>query len=382
MHGKTLDWHCNPLVRSFFFTECGGKLMGTKGTIESPGYPKPYPVNTICEWIIEVSPHHTIIFDLEDMDIETSSMCTWDHATAYDLSASDGVVDSTENLDDTEGPELFKLCGVKVATTMERNQSATNRALVRFISDESFQRRGFRLHYHESCGQSLSVDETDYQYIILQRQAPSSENCVWVLRASDPGKHIIFTPTHVQLYQQESARYPSEGDCMSHGVKIYEGVSATGTPRLQFCRSHPPALISVGAALTISVPLSLIADFEGHFMTMDMVCGSSYDALSGRFTTPYYPNSYPVNFECVWQIDATPGNSISLTIESFDMEESDGCNNDYLEIREDSERGPLIGVYCGKKVPPVVHSKGSIWIKFKSNDDVVGEGFMASYNYG
>lgn len=316
------------------------------------------------------------------MDIESAFECIWDHVTVYDLSASDGITDTSDNVDDTEISQIFRLCGSSLESSINHNQSTTNRALVRFMTDDSNQRRGFRLHYHESCGQTQSIDETDYQYIMLQRQVPSNESCVWVLRANDPGKHIIFTPTHVQLYPQESSRYPSEGDCMAHGVKIYEGVTATGTPRLQFCRSHPPALISVGAALTISVPLSLIADFEGHFMTMDVMCGSTYDALSGRFTSPYYPSSYPVNIECVWVIEATAGNSISLTLESFDMEESDGCNNDYLEIREDSERGPLIGVYCGKQVPPAVHSKGNIWMKFKSNDDVVGEGFMASYNYG
>lgn len=354
--------------------------MGSKGIIESPKYPEPYPPNSNCEWTIEVSPHHTIIFEMEEMDLESGMACNWDHVSAYDLSASDGFTD-VESLDDTEGGRLFVMCGQNIKE-MSRNQSATNRALVRFVSDETVHHKGFRLHYHESCGQTQVIDETDYQYIMLQRQVPTNESCVWVLRAADPGKHIIFTPTHVQLYPDASAQYPSEGDCMEHGVKIYEGINVTGTPRQKFCRSHPPALISTGSSLTISVPLSLIADFEGHFMTMDISCGSTYDALSGRFTSPYYPNSYPVNIDCEWIISATAGNSLSLTLESFDMEQSDGCNNDYLEIREESERGALIGVYCGNKVPPVVRSKGSIWLKFKSNDDVVGEGFMASYNYG
>ncbi|KAL7745333.1 hypothetical protein ACLKA6_015352 [Drosophila palustris] len=360
-----------------FKSKCGGKLMKKSGTIQSPGYPRTYPPNSDCEWVLEVSPHHTIIFDVEDLDLETGLGCGWDKLSAHDLSASDSLTDPDVDQDDTEGAQIFQGCSGGIALS----RSTTNRALVRFTTDSSVQHKGFRLHYRESCGQSLLIDETDFQYISLTHQVARNETCVWQLRAADPNKHIIFTPVHVQLHSEPSANYPTEGDCMPHGIQIYEGVTTTGTPRLQFCRSHPPALISHGDALTISVPLSLVAEFEGHYMTMDSTCGSGYTALSGRFTTPYYPSSYPVNIECEWIVQASEGNSLSLTIESFDLELSDGCNNDYLEVREDSSRGKLIGVYCGTQVPPAIKSKGSIWMKFKSNDDVVGEGFMASYNY-
>ncbi|KAH8397987.1 hypothetical protein KR222_008302, partial [Zaprionus bogoriensis] len=361
--------------------KCGGKMTSKSGIIESPGYPKAYDANSDCEWIVEVSPHHTIIFLMEDINIESGSECHWDSVTAYDLSASDGNTDD-DSLDDSEGQQLFQLCGSTIfASRLVRDQSTTNRALVRFTTDESVQGKGFRLQYRESCGQNLQLDETDFQYISIQRQVPVNESCVWVLRAADPGKHVVFTPTHVALHSQIASQYPNEGDCMTRGVKVYEGLTATGTPRQQFCRSHPPALFSNGAALTVSVPLALISEFEGHVVTVDVVCGSTYSATRGRFTSPYYPQSYPVNIECLWLIEASAGNSLTLTLESFELEQSDGCNNDYLEIREESESGALIGVYCGNTVPPAVVSKGSIWLKFKSNDDVVGEGFMAVYNY-
>lgn len=335
---------------------------------------------------MEVSPHHTIVFDFQDLDIEDGYGCGWDYVAAYDMSGSDGVSDSdadSDTLDDSEGRQIFKVCTRSFqGASNERTESATNRAIVRFVTDDSVESRGFQLHYHESCGQTLFIDETDFQYLNLVHQAARNETCVWVLQASDPSKHIIFTPTHIQLRDELSTSYPRESDCMTHGVKIYEGVTASGTPRQQFCRSHPPAVISRGQALTISVPLALIAEFEGHYMTMDTLCGSGYNALSGRFTSPYYPDSYPVNIECEWVLQASAGNSLSLTIESLDLEQSDGCNNDYLELREESARGALLGVYCGNQLPAAISSKGSIWIKFKSNDDVVGEGFMASYNYG
>ncbi|XP_002071743.3 cubilin homolog [Drosophila willistoni] len=350
---------------------CGGKLTARNGVIESPNYPKNYPAGSHCEWLLEVSLHHQIIFDMQDMVLEEGYDCSWDYLEAFDMSPGDG-------LDDTEGDRIFKVCD---GWSNARNRSTSNTALLRFVSDDSGSRRGFRLHFRESCGQTVDVDETDFDYLMMQRQAARNESCVWVLRATDPGKHIIFTPTEILLHPEASQMYPSEGDCMPYGIQIYDGVEPKGTPRTRFCHSHPPAIISNGRALTIKVPLNVVAVFDGHYMTMDTACGSLYTALSGRFTTPYYPNSYPTNIECTWVIQAISGNSLSLTFESMDLEQSDGCNNDYVEVREESATGQLIGVYCGNQVPNVLRVKGSIWLKFKSDNDVVGEGFMASYNY-
>ncbi|XP_043658315.1 cubilin homolog [Drosophila teissieri] len=350
-------------------TTCGGKLAARNGVIESPNYPLNYPAHSECEWQVEVSPHHQIVFEMSDLDLESGYGCNWDYLEAYDLAE-----------DDSEGRKLFKVCG-DVEESSELLASSSNMAVVRFISDDSISRKGFRLHFHESCGQTISVDESMFDYIQMSRQAARNETCLWVFQAQEPNKRIIFTPTHVKLREDADQRYPTEGDCLDVGVKIYEGTEPQGTPRLKFCRSHPPALISNGQALTVSVPLQLVEEFEGHYMMMDTSCGSVYTALSGKFSSPYYPASYPPNIECLWLLEASVGNSISLTLESLDLEKSDGCNRDYLEVREESERGQLIGVYCGNELPGVIHSRGAIWMKFKSDDDTVGEGFMASYNY-
>ncbi|XP_030381464.1 cubilin homolog [Scaptodrosophila lebanonensis] len=351
-------------------SKCGGKMITKQGIIQSPQYPMPYPINSNCEWTIEVSPHHTINFELEDISLETGHSCGWDYLEAFDLSA-DGI-------DDSDGNRIFRICDVPENENMH---SSSNLALVRFISDDSMQHRGFKLHYYESCGETRLIDETEFEYIDIARHVPSNETCVWKLIAADPTKRIIFTPTHVLLNPVAAAKYPTEGDCMPNGVQVYEGTEATGRARLQYCNSHPPAIISSGNALTISVPFNLVSEFESHYMTMDTLCGSLYYSLYGKFTSPYYPESYPVNIECQWGIEASAGNSITVTFESLDMEQSDGCNNDYLEVREDDERGTLLGVYCGNNIPTPVKSKSAVWIKFKSNDDIVGEGFIASYNY-
>jgi hypothetical protein len=35
----------------------------------------------------------------------------------------------------------------------------------------------------------------------------------------------------------------------------------------------------------------------------------------------------------------------------FDLEESEYCNRDYVEIHRDSAEGPILGHFCGNTVP-------------------------------
>lgn len=176
--------------------------------------------------------------------------------------------------------------------------------------------------------------------------------------------------------------YRTEGDCIDKGAVVYDGTSDSSPVRARFCKSHPPDIISNGHALTLKVPMGLIAEIDALAYQLDNSCGSVYRSITGKFTTPNYPAAYPVNIQCSWYIDASQGNSIGLTFESMDIEDSDECNNDYVEIRDVGSMGKLLGVYCGNKMPSVIKGSQSLSIMFNSNNDIVGEGFMATYYYG
>ena len=81
----------------------------------------------------------------------------------------------------------------------------------------------------------------------------------------------------------------------------------------------------------------------------------------------------------------------------FDLEDSKGCKNDYVEFREaeiepDDPKtitgwyGPILtGRLCGKTKPGSIKSKGSIvWVLFISdrNSTTVYKGFKASFKAG
>lgn len=73
---------------------------------------------------------------------------------------------------------------------------------------------------------------------------------------------------------------------------------------------------------------------------------------------------------------------MTANIVMLDIDETENCNGDYLEVREASGTGKLIGVYCGKQAPPALLQTNTYWLKFRSDNDGVGRGFLLEYNYG
>lgn len=66
----------------------------------------------------------------------------------------------------------------------------------------------------------------------------------------------------------------------------------------------------------------------------------------------------------------------------MDIENSEDCNKDYLEIREFDSNGKILGIHCGSNIPTQMKAEKKLWIKFNSDNDETGRGFYAQYNYG
>lgn len=113
------------------------------------------------------------------------------------------------------------------------------------------------------------------------------------------------------------------------------------------------------------------------------------ESEEGTFSSPGYPDNYPLETQCEWTIKASEGNGVQLSFEEFDLADSTNCDDDYVEIRENSKIGKLIGVFCGGNVPSnISHTGNALWLLFNSNKRlagssvVTGKGFLAHYNLG
>ncbi|XP_005335338.2 tolloid-like protein 2 [Ictidomys tridecemlineatus] len=110
-------------------------------------------------------------------------------------------------------------------------------------------------------------------------------------------------------------------------------------------------------------------------------CGETLQDTTGNFSAPGFPNGYPSYSHCVWRISVTPGEKIILNFTSMDLFKSRLCWYDYVEVRDGYWRkAPLLGRFCGDKVPePVVSTDSRLWVEFRSSSNILGKGFFAVY---
>ncbi|CAG0899670.1 unnamed protein product [Darwinula stevensoni] len=117
--------------------ECGGVLRETSGEIESPGYPREYPVGIECIWIFEVD--QPIALTFEDFALDGSRDCLKEHVEIL------------------EGENRWTFCGENnPGTIFSQSDQVTiifrsdgNRAVIgnRAATGE----RGFRMAYNSTC---------------------------------------------------------------------------------------------------------------------------------------------------------------------------------------------------------------------------------------
>ncbi|XP_055842375.1 cubilin homolog isoform X2 [Episyrphus balteatus] len=345
-------------------SKCGGNFVLSNGVISSPNYPHNYDSNLHCEWYVEVSQHSTMTLTLEELDLEDSYECSMDALKIY-------------HSKEIEGNQPWKnLCGEELPKD-NTFQTTSNSALIVFDTDADTEFKGFKISFKENCGKRIVVNDTGR--IRLERS--DQKECLWVFVAEDETKHVTLTTTHVRLRPWLTILNITD-DC--DGVLIYDGDFSNTTsinPKQKFCYKHPPAVTSLGHALTMKIETEFVFELEVYYSIMDNNCGGSFDSLHGTFASPSYPNSYPINIECIWEIKASVGNWLSLKIQQMDIENSQDCNSDYLEVREGSSIGRLVGVFCGDDIPNPLLGFESLWIKFRSDNDNVRKGFLADYSY-
>ncbi|KAG9338243.1 hypothetical protein JZ751_026048, partial [Albula glossodonta] len=104
-------------------------------------------------------------------------------------------------------------------------------------------------------------------------------------------------------------------------------------------------------------------------------------AASGVISSPGWPFEYPSRINCTWNIQANPGEIITISFQDFEIQSSHRCGLDWISIgtykNVDSYR------VCGSTIPaPYISSQDHVWIKFHADDNLTAKGFKLSYITG
>ncbi|XP_005856789.1 PREDICTED: cubilin, partial [Myotis brandtii] len=338
---------------------CGGIFQAPSGEIHSPNYPSPYRSNTDCSWVIRAERNHRVLLNFTDFDLEPQDSC---------IIAYDGLSSATTR--------LARACGRQQLTNPIT--SSGNSLFVRFQSGPSRQSRGFQAHFRQVCGGYILTDSFDtISSPLFPAKYPDNQNCSWIIQAQPPFNHITLSFTHFGL--------ESSTTCTQDFLEILDGNYDDAPLRGRYCgTSMPHPITSFSNALTLRFISDSSVSFGGFHATYaasSSACGGDFHMAEGTFDSPGYPEVYPSNVECVWNIVSSPGNRLQLSFITFQLEDSQDCSRDFVEIREENATGHLVGRYCGNTLPLNYSSivAHSLWIRFVSDGSGSGTGFQATF---
>uniref|UniRef100_A0A3Q1IGQ0 Neuropilin n=1 Tax=Anabas testudineus TaxID=64144 RepID=A0A3Q1IGQ0_ANATE len=204
---------------------------------------------------------------------------------------------------------------------------------------------------------------------------------------------IIIVPSSMDV-SLTFLTFDLENDPLYDYVEIHDGNSESADLLGKHCSNIAPApIISSGPSLHIKFVSDYAHQGAGFSLRYEIFktgsdCSRNFTSPSGLIESPGFPDKYPHNLECSFIIIVPSSMDVSLTFLTFDLEndplpggEGD-CKYDWLEVWDGLPGvGPLIGRYCGTRVPPEIQSStGILSLSFHTDMAVAKDGFSARYN--
>ena len=188
------------------------------------------------------------------------------------------------------------------------------------------------------------------------------------------------------------------GDCKKNFVNVFDATNSTRISLGKFCDKRSEEVVfSNGNSLLVEYnSLHMSSYYDNGFLATyetikerpaDYSClgkESSLEDDQGEFASFSYPLHYPNNAKCSWRIYRPAGFIVHLTFHSFNLQQSENCETDYVEIKQSKDitvgRWEVIGRFCGHSLPPVIVSTQSyVIVKFVADMFKMYPGFHASY---
>ncbi|XP_065577276.1 cubilin-like isoform X4 [Artemia franciscana] len=357
--------------------DCSGEIVGDRGYIASPGFENgSFPALADCTW--QLSPTNanfsTLVLTLVTQEIDNAT------TTETCLNRNFLLLRIGERTNSYDIQDAKESC----YTSMEpfSLHSPFREATVHFMAAGRNSFRGFNMTYQRyPCGglfaESRNISSPNYP-----NNYPLTIDCVWLFWLADEGgiPKLTFNDFDVGM----------GNDCSSAYISVRNGHFVDSPEFGRYCAGSPPPLNQtlMAASSGLRIHFHVSADvpkrgFSAMVTSETSGCGGILHGPAGIIQSPSFPSRYPHNTECVWQVQADTSFRIVFSFtETFDLESSNNCQNDYVEISEPDDDGNSLslGRFCGKQVPgTVVSNSNAPKITFRSNAMVNGDGFKISW---
>lgn len=234
------------------------------------------------------------------------------------------------------------------------------------------------LYKCHKCGRTFQENSGSFGSPNHPNSSPpiDGERCEWRITATH-GERIVLNITSLDIFKSDY--------CRSDYLEIRDGYWYKSHVLSRFCGSgkiHEPVVSTGSRMLVTYVTSERQSGHRGFTANYEAVCGGDVELDGvGHLESPNYPEEYQSSKECVWRLSVPQDYQVALKFQAFEIENHDSCVYDYVEVRDGHNAdSPLIGIYCGYKIPPDIKSTGNkLLVKFVSDGSVQKTGFSATF---
>ncbi|XP_030376364.1 dorsal-ventral patterning protein tolloid [Scaptodrosophila lebanonensis] len=390
---------------------CGGIVDATKsnGTLYSPSYPEPYPNAKECVWEVVAPPNHAVFLRFTHFDVEGTkfqySKCNYDYLVIY------------SKMRDNRLKKIGTYCGRELPPMVNSEQNVLR---LEFYSDRTVQRSGFvgqfvidadecavnnggcqhRCRntfgsYKCSCRNGYTLSENSHNCTETKCKFEITSSYGLLHSPNYPGDYPrnIYCYWHFQTVLGHRIQLTfhdfdveNHQECIYDYVAIYDGRSENSSTLGLYCGGREPYAVTASSNEMFMV-LKTDAGLQrkGFKATFVSECGGYLRATNHTqvfYSHPRYGSRpYKRNMYCDWRIQSDPESSVKIKFLHFEVEYSERCDYDFLEVTEEGyAMNTIHGRFCGKRKPPIIISySDTLLLRFQTDESNSLRGFAISF---
>lgn len=340
---------------------CHFHMQSGGDVIESPSFPHKYPALAKCKWTLEGPQGSNIVLQFQEFDTEK----TFDTVQIL-------VGGRTED----KAVSLATLSG-KQDLTSRPYVTASNFMIIKFTSDNSVERKGFRATWKtepQNCGGTIRA--TSQGQILTSpgypKVYPGGLECLYIIEAQ-PGRIISLEVQDLDLNLNRDFVLIRDGDNpMSRAIARLTGEA----------KDNEKVVISTGNKLYVYFKTSFGDSKKGFSFRYTQGCTATILTSNGTVHSPAFGlGDYPSNQECFFKIQNPSGGPLSLRFDRFMVHKSDAVQvydgSSTSGLRLHSGNG-----FTGTAVPKITltASSGQMLIKFITDALHNSAGWSATFS--